>query len=69
MRSTLLTIARVLVTGMSGAGMTMALDELRLRGHLTVDTDYDDWVLPNGSWHEQRMHDLLAEFRRLRCSP
>jgi dephospho-CoA kinase len=54
-------VARVLVTGMSGAGKTTLLDELRRRGHLTVDTDYDGWELPDGTWDEQRMHALLAE--------
>jgi dephospho-CoA kinase len=53
-------MARVLVTGMSGAGKTTVLDELRRRGHLTVDTDYDGWQLANGTWDEQRMHQLLA---------
>ena len=45
---------------MSGAGKTTVLDELRRRGHMTVDTDYDGWELPNGRWDEQRMHQLLA---------
>jgi dephospho-CoA kinase len=53
-------VARVLVTGMSGAGKTTLLDELRRRGHLTVDTDYDGWELPDGSWDEPRMARLLA---------
>jgi dephospho-CoA kinase len=51
---------RVLVTGMSGAGKTAVLDELRRRGHLTVDTDYDGWELPDGTWDEDRMAALLA---------
>lgn len=51
---------RVLVTGMSGAGKTTVLDELRGRGHLTVDTDYDGWELPDGTWDEERMVALLA---------
>ena len=38
-------MAQVLVTGMSGAGKTTVLDELRGRGHMTVDTDYDGWQL------------------------
>src|ERR1700710_2908332 len=54
-------MARVLVTGMSGTGKTTVLDELRRRGHLTVDTDYDGWELPNGTWDEPRMDKLLAE--------
>ena len=35
---------------MSGAGKTTLLDELRRRGHLAVDTDYDQWKLPDGRW-------------------
>ena len=27
---------------------------------MTVDTDYDGWALPDGTWDEQRMHQLLA---------
>jgi shikimate kinase len=46
---------------MSGAGKTTILDELRRRGHLTVDTDYDGWVLPDGTWDERRMDRLLAQ--------
>jgi len=45
---------------MSGAGKTTVLDELRRRGHLTVDTDYDGWELPDGRWDERRMDRLLA---------
>ncbi|MGZ4637907.1 MAG: AAA family ATPase [Actinomycetes bacterium] len=54
-------MARVLVTGMSGTGKTTLLDELRRRGHLTVDTDYDGWELPDDTWDERRMDRLLAE--------
>lgn len=39
-------MARVLVTGMSGAGKSTVLDELRRRGLHTVDTDYDGLSLP-----------------------
>lgn len=53
-------MARVLVTGMSGTGKTTVLDELRRRGHRTVDTDYDGWTLPDGTWDEPRMDRLLA---------
>ena len=53
-------MTRVLLTGMSGAGKTTVLDELRRRGHLTVDTDYDGWELPDGTWDEDRMAALLA---------
>ena len=34
----------VLVTGMSGAGKSMALAELAQRGHQVVDTDDGDWI-------------------------
>jgi dephospho-CoA kinase len=53
-------MARMLVTGMSGAGKTTVLDELRRRGHRTVDTDELGWVLPDGTWDEPRMAGLLA---------
>jgi dephospho-CoA kinase len=53
-------VARVLLTGMSGTGKTTVLHELRRRGHLTVDTDYDGWVGTNGLWDEARMARLLA---------
>ena len=52
-------MARVLVTGMSGTGKTTLLDELRRRGHITVDTDYDGWELPDRTWDERRMQQLL----------
>ena len=53
---------RILVTGMSGAGKSTLLDELRRRGHRTVDTDDDGWILADGTWDEPR-HDarLLDE--------
>ena len=54
-------MARILVTGMSGAGKTTLLDELRRRGHLTVDTDYGGWEDDSGRWDEARMTQLLAE--------
>jgi dephospho-CoA kinase len=53
-------MARVLVTGMSGAGKSTVLDELRRRGHMAVDTDYGGWELPDGTWDKQRMQQLLA---------
>jgi hypothetical protein len=53
-------VARVLVTGMSGAGRTTVLDELRRRGFLTVDTYYGGWELPDGTSDEPRMGELLA---------
>jgi shikimate kinase len=58
-------MARVLMTGMSGSGKTTVLDELRRRGHLAIDTDYDGWVLPDGTWDEPRMARLLADHRVL----
>jgi len=54
-------MVRILVTGMSGTGKSTVLRELRRRGHLTVDTDYDAWELPDGSWDEPRMDRLLAQ--------
>ncbi|WP_327638088.1 AAA family ATPase [Kribbella sp. NBC_00482] len=54
-------MGRVLVTGMSGAGKTTLLEELARRGRRTVDTDYDGWTRPDGTWHEQRMSELLAQ--------
>jgi hypothetical protein len=55
-----LAVARVLVTGMSDGGKTTVLNELRRRGHRTVDTDYGGWALADGTWDEQRMQQLLA---------
>jgi shikimate kinase len=53
-------MARVLLTGMAGAGKTAILDELGQRSFVTVDTDYGGWVLPDGTWDESRMGELLA---------
>jgi len=55
-------MVRILVTGMSGTAKSTVLRELRRRGHLTVDTDYDAWELPNGCWDEARMDVLLAQY-------
>jgi shikimate kinase len=56
-------MSRVLVTGMSGAGKSTILDELRRRGFLAVDTDYEGWVMPDGTWDGSRMDRLLARHR------
>jgi dephospho-CoA kinase len=53
-------MARVVVTGMSGAGKSTVLNELRRRGHLAIDTDEPGWVLPDLTWDEPRMGQLLA---------
>lgn len=53
-------VARVLITGMSGGGKTTLLEELRRRGCLAIDTDYDGWELPDGTWDEHRMGRFLA---------
>ena len=58
-------MATVLLTGMSGAGKSTVLAELSRRGVVTVDTDYDGWVLPDGTWDEPRMSDLLSAHRDL----
>lgn len=44
---------------MSGAGKSTVLAELGRRGLRTVDTDYDGWVLDDGTWDERRMWNLL----------
>ena len=51
------------MTGMSGAGKTTVLAVLSGQGWATIDTDYDDWVLPDGTWDEPRMDQLLADHR------
>ncbi len=53
-------MSRVLITGMSGTGKTTLLGELSRRGHQTLDTDYDGWVLADGIWDETRMAAYLA---------
>lgn len=45
---------------MSGTGKSTLLEELSRRGHRTVDTDYDGWVRPDGTWDEPRMDALLS---------
>ncbi len=51
------------MTGMSGAGKTTVLDVLTGRGLATIDTDYGDGVLPDETWDEPRMHQLLVDHR------
>jgi hypothetical protein len=46
---------------MSGAGKSTLLDEMSRRGYPVIDTDYDGWTLPDGTWDEPRMAALLAE--------
>ena len=61
-------MAKILVTGMSGAGKSSALHLLGERGHQVVDTDTDQWsrwvTLPDGSpdwiWRAGPMEVLLA---------
>ena len=57
-------MARVLITGMSGAGKSTALLELQRRGHLVVDTDYGNWkeLISEHEeiWREDRMIQLLT---------
>lgn len=50
---------------MSGVGKTTLLEVPRGRGLLTVDTDYDDWVLADGSWDEPRMERFLENQREV----
>ena len=52
-------VARVLITGMSGAAKSTLLDGLAHRGYLAIDTDYDGWVLEDGLWDESRVTTLL----------
>ncbi len=52
-------MSRIFITGMSGAGKSTLLGELARRGHRTVDTDYDGWEQPAGTWDEARMSLLL----------
>ncbi|MGI8415574.1 MAG: AAA family ATPase [Nakamurella sp.] len=58
-------MTRVLVTGMSGTGKTTLLGVLRDRGYLAIDTDYNGWELPDGTWDEPRMAELLADHHTL----
>jgi dephospho-CoA kinase len=64
-------MARVLVTGMSGAGKSASLETLRIRGHHVVDTDTDEWSVwvtqPDGSpdwiWREEAIASLLERHK------
>ncbi len=58
-------MAIVLLTGMSGTGKSTVLAELQARGYNTVDTDYGPWTLPDGTWDEHRMKQLLAHNHEL----
>ena len=54
-------MAKILITGMSGAGKSTVLSELAMRGRRTVDTDYDGWTDGDGGpWDETRMSELLG---------
>jgi len=61
-------MAKVLVTGMSGAGKSSAIVALETRGHRAVDTDTDEWsewvTLPDGTrdwiWRAGAVCRLLA---------
>jgi adenylate kinase family enzyme len=55
-------VARILVTGMSGAGKSSALDELARRGYRVVDTDDPGWG-DGVRWDEPRMTALLDDAR------
>ncbi|MDO9439908.1 MAG: AAA family ATPase [Beijerinckiaceae bacterium] len=61
-------MARVLITGMSGAGKSTVLAALAQRGYSTVDTDYDSWELSEAQWDEPRMSALLAEHSTIAVS-
>jgi len=61
-------MARVLLTGMSGAGKSTVLAAVARRGYPTVDTDYDGWELPGALWDEPRMSALLHEHHTIAVS-
>ena len=50
---------------MSGVGKSTLLAEMSRRGYPVVDTDYDGWTLPDGTWDELRMAALLVEHREI----
>lgn len=51
------------MTGMSGTGKSSVINELRQRGHVTVDTDSNGCELPDRTSDEVRMNRLLAQHR------
>jgi dephospho-CoA kinase len=56
---------KILLTGMSGTGKSVALAELEKRGFAVVDTDYggwSEWSDADGGyvWREDRIAELLA---------
>jgi len=53
-------MARILVTGMSGAGTSTLLAELARRGVATVDTDYGDYTIDDRLWDVDAMDALLG---------
>jgi len=60
--------AAILVTGMSGAGKTTALNELAARGYDTVDTDIGGWIeVVDGEplWRTDVVSELLRRPRRV----
>ena len=50
---------------MSGTGKSTLLGKLARRGYEAIDTDYDGWTLPDGTWDEPRMAQLLTARREL----
>ncbi len=61
----LISVRKILLTGMSGTGKSTALAELEKRGFRVVDTDeggWSEWSDPDGGyvWREDRIAELLA---------
>ena len=63
-------MARVLVTGMSGTGKSACLEILKVRGYHSIDTDTDEWSMwttqsdrsPDWVWREEAIEALLDRF-------